>query len=81
LPLVAWCKVLMPGLWGNGFNEQILAQMNKSPDVGQATKKRKSCPLCIPWDQMKPRTIYEKAVTQFAHVVCGSQQLPNNRGL
>jgi|SRR6516165_3139250 hypothetical protein len=24
------------------------AQMSKSPDVGKATKKRKSCPLCIP---------------------------------
>ena len=49
-----------------------LAQMNKSPDVGQATKKRKSCPLCIPWDQMKPCTVYEKAVQDFTET---AQQL------
>src|SRR5215813_11289798 len=39
--------------------------MNKSLGPGQATKKRKSCPPMHSWVQMKPRTVYEKAVQDF----------------
>jgi hypothetical protein len=42
------------------------AQMNRSPDVSEATNE--ACGLFAPihfWDQMKPRTVYDKAVQDF----------------
>jgi hypothetical protein len=50
-----------------------LAQMNKSPDVGKATNE--ACGPTRPMhslDQMKPRTVYEKAVRDFTET---AQQL------
>jgi hypothetical protein len=50
-----------------------LAQMNKSADVGKGTNE--ACGPTRPmhsWDQMKPRTVYEKAVQDFTET---AQQL------
>jgi hypothetical protein len=51
---------------GIGSIEQIFGADEQIPDVGQAT--RKCCLLCIPSDQMKPRTVYEKAVQDFTEI-------------
>ena len=45
---------------------ESLAQMSKSPDVAKRLRKRAALPAPMhSWDQMKPRTVYEKAVQDF----------------
>jgi len=50
-----------------------LAQMSESPDVAKRLTKRAALPAPMhSWDQMKPRTVYEKAVQDFTET---AQQL------
>ena len=50
-----------------------LALMSKSPDVAKRLTKRAALPAPMhSWDQMKPRTVYEKAVQNFTET---AQQL------
>ena len=45
---------------------KYLARSIKSVDGVRATKKRSALPAPMhSWDQMKPRTVYEKAVQDF----------------
>jgi hypothetical protein len=68
-PAVKWLG-LFPSM---AAMNRFLAQMNKSTDVAKATNE-----VCGPtrpmhsWDQMKPRTVYGKAVRDFTET---AQQL------
>ena len=49
---------------------KYLARSIKSVDGVRATKKRSALPAPMhSWDQMKPRTVYEKAVQDFTKTV------------
>jgi hypothetical protein len=50
----------------------ILRRLDEMSWGSERLRIEKAAPLCIPWDQMKPRTVYEKAVQDFTET---AQQL------